>query len=271
MTIAIRDFMRRVAIDLYQDEAFTGELWSLSEMLENLNYAESDFYRRSGAFKVDITMDANLDITAASNTSPITITTSQPHGQITGARVNVSQVGGNTAANGEWLITVTNATQFSLVGSVGNSNYTSGGIVVPVLFSRPPNMSMMDRVSFEKRKLRYQPVSEFARENRSWLNQPAGRPRYFHLDRLPGINNFEVDRMPNYSGTFRIFGVERPEPHQSVDEDLNIPDAWEQYIRWEVLALALGKDGEGQDLDRSAYAHKRYLGGVSLAQSLLMG
>jgi len=36
-------------------------------------------------------------------------------------------VGGNTAANGTWTITVTNSTTFSLNGSTGNGAYTSGG------------------------------------------------------------------------------------------------------------------------------------------------
>jgi hypothetical protein len=66
-------------------------------------------------------------ISNASNTSPIVITTPTAHGFLTGQRVQVSGVGGNTAANGTRIITVINSTQFSINNSVGNGTYTSGG------------------------------------------------------------------------------------------------------------------------------------------------
>lgn len=70
-------------------------------------------------------------INAASNATPIAITTSAPHTYLTGAKIDVYNVGGNTAANGTWTITVTGASTFTLNGSVGNSAYTSGGTAVP--------------------------------------------------------------------------------------------------------------------------------------------
>lgn len=66
-------------------------------------------------------------VTGASNATPIVITTSTAHEFQTGQRIQVSGVGGNTAANGTRFITVLNSTQFSLNGSSGNGNYTSGG------------------------------------------------------------------------------------------------------------------------------------------------
>src|SRR5688572_13086455 len=65
-------------------------------------------------------------ITGASNATPIVIT-SNTHKLSTGTRVTVASVGGNTAANGTWAITVINANTFSLDTSVGNGAYTSGG------------------------------------------------------------------------------------------------------------------------------------------------
>lgn len=65
-------------------------------------------------------------ITGATNATPIVIT-SASHGLQTGMRVTVASVGGNTAANGTWNITVVNANTFSLDTSVGNGAYTSGG------------------------------------------------------------------------------------------------------------------------------------------------
>lgn len=69
-------------------------------------------------------------ISAASNTTPIQITTNSAHGRSTGDVVFVSGVLGNTAANGFFTITVTSGTQFKLNGSTGSGAYTSGGTVL---------------------------------------------------------------------------------------------------------------------------------------------
>jgi hypothetical protein len=65
-------------------------------------------------------------VTGATNATPIVIT-SASHGLSTGTRVTVASVGGNTAANGTWLVTRVDANTFSLDDSVGNGSYTSGG------------------------------------------------------------------------------------------------------------------------------------------------
>lgn len=81
-------------------------------------------------------------VTGATNASPIVITaairdgtltgkaagaTVAGHGLSTGDKVTVSGVLGNTAANGQWTVTVINSTTFSLSGSTGNGAYTTGG------------------------------------------------------------------------------------------------------------------------------------------------
>ena len=67
------------------------------------------------------------DITAATNTTPIAITTTSPHGLITGAVVTIAGVVGNTAANGTFKITKTGASSFTLDDSIGNGAWVSGG------------------------------------------------------------------------------------------------------------------------------------------------
>jgi hypothetical protein len=62
----------------------------------------------------------------ATNATPIVITSSA-HGLVTGARVTVASVGGNTAANGTFAVTKVDNGSFSLDTSVGNGSYTSGG------------------------------------------------------------------------------------------------------------------------------------------------
>lgn len=79
---------------------------------------------------------APVVISGASNATPISITTSTAHGFSTGQQVCIRNVLGNTAANGTWTITVTDATHFTLDTSVGNGVYTSGGVVALVTGGR---------------------------------------------------------------------------------------------------------------------------------------
>jgi hypothetical protein len=71
-------------------------------------------------------------VDGATNATPIVISTSSPHGFATGDVVVIADVGGNTAANGTWQITVVDGDDFELDGSVGSGAYTTGGTVVNV-------------------------------------------------------------------------------------------------------------------------------------------
>lgn len=69
-------------------------------------------------------------ITGATNASPIVLT-AVGHGVTSGERISVSGVGGNTAANRDWFdVTASTADTITVLGSVGNANYTSGGVLV---------------------------------------------------------------------------------------------------------------------------------------------
>ncbi len=76
-----------------------------------------------------ITTPLSRTISGATNATPIVITTTAAHLSVTGDTVEVSGVGGNTAAIGVWQITRISGTTFSLNGSVGSGAYTSGGTV----------------------------------------------------------------------------------------------------------------------------------------------
>ena len=61
--------------------------------------------------------------------SPIRIETSGDHGMKTGFAVKISGVGGNTAANGVFFITVDGGRSFTLDGTTGNGDWTGGGTI----------------------------------------------------------------------------------------------------------------------------------------------
>lgn len=75
-------------------------------------------------------------VTDATNTNPIVVTASAPHGLTTGQIVTITGGTGNVAVNGTWPVIVTSSTQFQLIGSVGTGAYTGGGnIFIPRDFS----------------------------------------------------------------------------------------------------------------------------------------
>ncbi|MEX0585064.1 MAG: hypothetical protein WD176_00370, partial [Pirellulales bacterium] len=69
-----------------------------------------------------------LQISSVSSGSiPISVTTQVAHGFQTGDRVRISGVLGNTAANGDFTVTVTSGTTFSLNGAIGNGTFIASG------------------------------------------------------------------------------------------------------------------------------------------------
>ncbi len=93
---------------------------------------------------------APVAVADATNASPIVIETAAPHGLLAGARVVISGVGGNLAANGTWTITVLDGTHFSLNGSAGSGAYTAGGSVeqeIVVTTATPHGYATGDRVT----------------------------------------------------------------------------------------------------------------------------
>jgi len=66
---------------------------------------------------------------AALSASPSTVTTSTPHGLVTGQEVLISGIKGNTSLNGNWFVTVVDTTHFT-VPVAGVAPYTGGGTVV---------------------------------------------------------------------------------------------------------------------------------------------
>lgn len=74
-----------------------------------------------------ITLTGNVSGTANNGVGLIRITTSAAHTMQTGCTVVLASVGGTTEANGTWVVTKVDATNFDLQGSTFASNWTSGG------------------------------------------------------------------------------------------------------------------------------------------------
>lgn len=83
-----------------------------------------------------------LKITGATNATPIAITATA-HGLATADVVAIVGVLGNTAANGVWTITVSDANTFTLNTSIGNGSYTADTgevLLTDTLLKKNPNI-----------------------------------------------------------------------------------------------------------------------------------
>jgi len=81
-------------------------------------------------------------ITAATNASPIVITTSAAHGYTSGDTVFIKYVEGNLAANGTFSITVLSPTTFSLNASAGSGAFS--GTLGLVANQTPPYIEILE-------------------------------------------------------------------------------------------------------------------------------
>lgn len=115
---------------------YTGQRNAQSPIVQFTN----EFTRPSNATAYaagDAVAPVTLAITAASNATPIVVT-SAAHGLATDDRVTIASVGGNTNANGDFKIVVLTADTFSLYSEAGaaiagNAAYTSGGTAQKML------------------------------------------------------------------------------------------------------------------------------------------
>ncbi len=77
-------------------------------------------------------VNRKVSLTGATNASPIVITSAN-HGFLAGDFVTIQNVGGNTAANGVWLVKNPTTNTLELTGTIGSGSYTSGGEILDLV------------------------------------------------------------------------------------------------------------------------------------------
>lgn len=104
----------------------------LTEIEDHLASITADWYATSTYTDLSGTAERYLElnntgaegtktVSGATNATPIEITTSAAHSYSTGDEVVIAGVGGNTAANGRWIVTVTATDKFTLQDFAGNN------------------------------------------------------------------------------------------------------------------------------------------------------
>ncbi len=116
----------------------SGRIYATSVQSGRANYIGYSDTQGDSWIQMDlpVSLESAVAVTNASNTTPIVIT-SASHGMSNNQRVRITGATGNTAANGEWQITLTDpdaggplttADGFTLIGSAGNGVYGGGGV-----------------------------------------------------------------------------------------------------------------------------------------------
>jgi hypothetical protein len=114
--------------------ALSGKASQVDTNTTNISNLQSNVVLKDGS--VDFTRLQSYKtytVSNATNATPIVVT-AVGHSFLTGDKVQISGVGGNTAANGTFTITKIGVDTFSLDGSVGNGAFSSNGtaMIVPV-------------------------------------------------------------------------------------------------------------------------------------------
>lgn len=80
----------------------------------------------------EVGLTGHRTVTAATNATPIVITTSAAHGCETGDQVWIADASGNTNANGRWRVEVVSSTTMKLIGSFGSGTFSGSASMFPL-------------------------------------------------------------------------------------------------------------------------------------------
>ncbi len=114
------------------------------------------------------------------------------------------------------------------------------------------------------------PLSQFSADLAvpGWPGQTADFPVGYIL----GANDtrgLSLVPPPVDVGLLHLFGVFLAETLDQSGVQLAIPDEWEPYLRYGIMADMFGKQGEAYDAPRSQYCEQRWQEGVEAAKAIL--
>lgn len=88
--------------------------------------------------------DSPATIIGGTNATPIVLQTSAAHPFIDGDYINIAGIVGLTAANGDWQVTIPDNTHITLLTSIGNSAWVSGGTATRYQYTGTINAIVYD-------------------------------------------------------------------------------------------------------------------------------
>lgn len=192
--------------------------------------------RRTGSGGLDNQAQFSGTITAATNASPIVVT-SASHGLVTGTRLTVVGVLGNTAANGTWTIEVVDTDSFKLLTSEGNATYTSGGTWNTVSIQRT-----MDAPGPNKTR-RILADGELFTDCNYWkrFTYPTVPYHQAFIDLVEDDGSVYVDGEVSAYGRVHTLTVENDTTYTDDGNELDILDTYGSYAKF-VQITVTGED-----------------------------
>jgi len=212
------------------DDVYRAAIFAQKEILESIPLLENTVGMTLLAGKERYSYSI-ATITAASNTTPIVITTASAHGFSTGDTLSIANVVGNSAANADWPIIVLSPTTFSLTGSAGNGAWTSGGTATHLLCGAV-NVRLIRLTVSPYGWLRKVSQRQVERDRMAFLNgaSPATVNRYYIIRTDP--ITIGVQGVPTANLTAEITYQRIPIPDEDITSTQNpiLPSQYDKLL-----------------------------------------
>ncbi len=114
------------------------------------------------------------------------------------------------------------------------------------------------------------PLSRFSADLAvpGWQVQAASAPLGYLLGQT-ATDELSLVPPPTTAGLLHLFGVFLAEVLDRSGIQLTIPDEWEPYLRYGIMADMFGKQGEAYDAPRQQYCEQRWQEGIQSARAVL--
>lgn len=114
------------------------------------------------------------------------------------------------------------------------------------------------------------PLSQFSADLSvpGWAGETASAPLGY-LTQQAGTRELSLVPAPTTAGLLHLFGVFLAETLDRSGVQITLPDEWEPYLRYGIMADMFGKQGEAYDQPRAQYCEARWQEGVESAKAIL--
>lgn len=138
-------------------------------------------------------------------------------------------------------------------------------------YTHGTNVIRLERISIAGRPLLNVSVSDLDMIEHAWpATTTPGVPTHWFQDKLETAK-YGYFPLPQVNETAALSYSVRSNVTLALNTALLVPDIFSHYVKYGVLAMAFGKDGEQRDPMRAEYCSRRFDFGVMLGQKFMEG
>lgn len=138
------------------------------------------------------------------------------------------------------------------------------------VYDYPSDAIRIERIDIAGTKLRNVSTPSLDWANLSWQQSAAAQPDSWYTDKT-GAKKYAVTPSPNVGYTATLMYSQSGPDTIALTDTLLVPDPMAHYIKYGMMAVIFGKDGEQRDVDRAQYCGYRYDLGVKIVQVFMEG